>query len=369
MSALVLFACNDARVEPKPAPSATPSASGSAIVITTSEPVVDASVEASTPELPRCFEPKRIVQLGTIKDEKATWDGDLVATGQAKLDPETLLPRTPPPRAHVADVTLLATGERVESHKGHVFAGVRWSRPLRAGESLESVEDERWVVISALNGKPSKRVIDGLSGRVDKRSFIDVLGDRAIVKTEEDSGATVVSILTGRIFRHESACVAGGTFEWSLAPGFLMCTSYRFGSFLFALDGGKDITVDQSTSLSPDNRYLVHRPGVSWGSTLLSPDRVSYERVGGRTITLTKDVPPATEDTPPLSPTVPVAFCGDGALFAIVTRHDLVIHRGKDGARLAAARALPGGAIEFSASGRYVLFKRAGASTVYRLDP
>ena len=79
---------------------------------------------------------------------------------------------------------------------------------------------------------------------------------------------------------------------------------------------------------------------------------------------------PATEDTPPLSPPiVPVAFCGEGQLFAIVTRHDLVIHRGKDGARLASARAMPGGGIEFSASGRYVLFTRAGAATVYRLDP
>jgi hypothetical protein len=371
MSLLVLFACKDARVEPQPPPATSVVASASVIVVT-SEPVVDASVEASAPELPRCFEPKRIVQRGTVKDDTATWNGDFVLTRTTHLDPETLAPHAPPPRVSRRDDTFIATGERVEARNGHVIAGVRWSRELDPeSESFGRVEGLRWVVITTPGKRHMvERVIDGLSGRVDPRRFEGILGDRAILESETDSDATVVNLATGKLVRHQPPCTAGERVDWSLSPGFLECASNRFGANLFALDGGKDISVDQATSLSPDHRYLVHRPGVSWEGSLLSPDRVSYERVGGgRTITLTKDVPPVTEESPRLSVTVPIAFCGEGELFAIVTQRDLVIHRGKDGARLASARAMPDGGIEFSASGRYVLFTRAGAATVYRLDP
>ena len=120
--------------------------------------------------------------------------------------------------------------------------------------------------------------------------------------------------------------------------------------------------------MSPDERYVVRVPGVGWGSNLISEDRVEWTSAEtGRTVTLTKDVPHVTDDQP-LTLTVPVAFCGEGKLFAIVTKKELVVYRG-DARRLALAGAMPGGEIAFSRSGRYVLDERAGAATVYRLEP
>jgi hypothetical protein len=122
--------------------------------------------------------------------------------------------------------------------------------------------------------------------------------------------------------------------------------------------------------MSPDESYLVRVPGAGEEGTLISADHVEWTSADTRrTVIVTKDVPHATEKTQPYTSTVPIAFCGDGKLFAIVTRKDLVIHRGSDAKQLASARAMPGGSIAFSHSGRNVLFERAGSATVYRLDP
>ncbi len=331
----------------------------------------DGGADANAVALADCFEPSRVTQLGTIKNEKVVWDDDLVSDGAKHFDPETLAAVPPPPRTIKHGTTnLLATGERVEQSGTTLIAGARKLPKLEKGESLERVESERWIVITPGDEQRTLHVIDGLAGKRDARAYVAVRGDLAAWEDPTTMGVTVSNLVThATVLKDAALCTAGGTWDWSLSSRYLWCNSNRGGSTGYDLHGGKTFYVGQSASMSPDERYVVRVPGVGWGSNLVSEDHVEWTSADtGRTVTLTKDVPHATDDQPPLTSTVPVAFCGDGKLFAIVTKKELVVYRA-DARRLASAGAMPGGAIAFSRSGRYVLDERAGAATVYRLEP
>jgi hypothetical protein len=339
----------------------------------------DAEDEAASPTLASCFEPSRVTQLKTVRDPSVVWDGDVVVDAKHRhYDPEMLAERTTPPAAAPSKADRLSSGERIVSSGDTLAAGTRWSLPLREGEKLERVEAGRWIVIrtpvTTTNGTgpvDALRVIDGVTGSADAKHYVDVSADFALASSAHDLGIVVWNMATRTsVYTTQDACVAGGLMQWALSRRFLRCESNRFGVALRDLRSGKEYALDQSSSLSPDETYTVTSPGRGWGGNTLSEDTVSYTNLDtGLAVTLTKDVPPVTESTPTPGTTVPVVFCGTGRLFAIVGRHKLSVHRGFDAALLAQAPAMPGGVLLFSESGHYVMHKRAGSATVFRLDP
>jgi hypothetical protein len=365
---LCLAACSTSRSQPlDAATSVSPPVASSAAPIESSAPS-----DAAAP-LAECFEPSRVTQLGTIKNQAVFWRDDLVFDGTSAFDPETLASvptpvRTTPISRERSD--LLLTGERVEQMGTTLVAGARKVAKLAKGERFDFVANKRFIVVSAADVETDLHLIDGLTGKRDARTYIAV-GDDLVAFQDEVTGITVRNISTHAIILKDiGPCAAGGTWTWSISPRFLWCDSNRGGRTGYDLHTGKAFEVGQSAFTSPDERYVVRVPGVGWGSNLISEGHAEWTSADtGRTVTLTKDVPHATEDTEPLTSTMPVAFCGTGKLFAIVTKRDLEIHRGADGKRLAVARSMPGGALEFSKSGRWILDKRAGAATVYRLEP
>jgi hypothetical protein len=60
---------------------------------------------------------------------------------------------------------------------------------------------------------------------------------------------------------------------------------------------------------------------------------------------------------------------GQRELFAVVVPREFAVYDGRTGERLAHAPAMPGGALAFDPSGRYLMQSRRGASTIYRLEP
>ncbi len=341
--------------------------------VESSAPTSDAAPEAVAVKLADCLPPSRITQLGTIKKDVG-WHGDLVSHDNEHFDPETLDEVSPPAPAHLSSLhptDLLATGERVEQRRRILLAGAR-KLQLDEGMRFDRVENGRWIVIALDDdAERSVRIIDALGRTKDTRTYVAVRGDLAAFADPSTMGVSVTNLVThATLLKDAQLCTAGGMWSWSLSSRFLWCNSNRSGSTGHDLRTGKTFEVGQSAFTSPDESYLVRVPGVGWGSNLISEDLVEWTSAGsGRTVTLTKDVPHATDQMTPLTSTVPVAFCGEGKLFAIATRKELVVYRGVDAKRLAAARAMPGGTIEFSRSGRYILDKRAGAATVYRLDP
>ena len=374
MTRRVLFAlcfagCTSDRAPPA---SGAPSATAASAALASSAPA--AVADATSPPAPKladCFEPSHLTQLGTIK-RRVEWREELLSDGAKTFDPETLAEvsvtfhSTIPP----AD-DFLATGERVEQHRTTLVAGARKLASLEPGAQLERVENGRWVVVAFGDGERTFEVIDGLSRKKDPHTYVAVSGDFAASQDKDTLTITVSNRVTGAVvLKDASPCASGGVVNYSLTSRFLWCHSSRFGSTGHDLRTGREIYVGQSAIVSPDESYFVRVPGVGLAGDLISEDRADWVRANdGRTVTLSTDVPNATDVTPALTSTVPIAFCGDGKLFAITTQKDLVVHRGADAKRLAAARAMPGGHVAFSKSGRYVVYERAGAATVYRLDP
>jgi hypothetical protein len=354
-----------ASVAAPPPSSAAPAGSGAE--------ASDGGSDASAVTLARCFEPSRVTQLGTLESERVAWRHDVVCEGPRCFDPETLavVPARAAAAASSQPTDLLATGERVEQRGNTLLAGARALPKLAKGERFDRVENGRWIVIASGDDERAFHVIDGLAGTRNARAYVAVLEDLAAWEDPATAGVTVSNLAThATVLKDAALCTAGGTWGWSLSPRFLWCNSNRGGSTGYELRTGKTFFVGQSASMSPDERYVVRVPGVGWGGDLISEDHVEWTSVDtGRTVTLTRDVPRATDQTTPMTSTVPVAFCGDGKLFAIITRKELVVYRGSDAKRLAGAGAMPGGDTAFSRSGRYLLDKRAGAATVYRLDP
>ena len=127
--------------------------------------------------------------------------------------------------------------------------------------------------------------------------------------------------------------------------------------------------------MAPDDTYAVLVPEIGglggnpfdeMGHPRTNAARLDMNTDAQKTLTADVHVPKDFNDT---TPNTPVAFCGQGALIAIVTLHEMAVYRGTDGARLAGAPAMPGGTLAFDRSGRFLLQSRAGASTVYRLEP
>ncbi|HEX4517008.1 MAG TPA: hypothetical protein VH054_25850 [Polyangiaceae bacterium] len=370
---LCLVGCPGARsqaVDASPSVSATAT---SAAPVETSAPVSDGGVDAAAVTLADCFEPSRITQLGTMKNDKVSWDGELVSDGVKRFDPETLGEVPVPARTHRlqalhAPTDLLATGERVEQHGTTLLAG---ARKLRLGKDMtfDRVENGRWIVLATGDGEPRFHILDGLTGKMDAREYVAVRGDLAAFEGESMTVTVTNRVTHKEVVKDVSVCTAGGAWSWELSPRFLWCTSSRSGAVGTDLRTGTTFDVGQSAFVALDESYLVRVPGIGLPGNVISEDHVEWASAEtGRTLTLTKDVEPATDQTPPLTK-VPVAFCGEGKLFAIVTRKELVVYRGADARRLSAARAMPGGAIAFSRSGRYLIDARAGAATVYRLEP
>jgi hypothetical protein len=302
-----------------------------------------------------------------MKDSTVTWDEDLIAEGTTRFDPETLAQATRPAHKGMPRQSdLLATGERVEQFQDVLVAGAR-KLPSLEGTTFDRVENGRWIVGTFTRGN-TVRVVDGLTRTLDPKMYVAVHGDLAVSTDPTYLDATVTNMLTHTTVLQ--AVCADSTDSWSLSSRFLWCESSGAGPTGFDLHTGARLDVGLSARMSPDESYLVRVPGAGEEGTLISADHVEWTSAHTRrTVIVTKDVPPATDKTQSYTSTVPFAFCGDGQLFAIVTRRDLVIHRGSDAKQLASARAMPGGSIAFSRSGRYILFTRAGAATVYRLDP
>lgn len=359
----------DAHTSPTFSASAAPSQAPSVVA------PADGAVEAAAPVLARCFEPAHITQLGTLKDDKVLWDEDVLSNGKEHFDPETLA--VVPAPVHLAQpaqpTDLLATGERVSGVGDMVSAGARWKKKLKPDEHFLRVENGRWVVVGAGDVVMSERVIDGMTGKlVDTRTYVDVRGDLGAATSDDGSSVTVWSLVThlpGAV-KNAGICSAGGLIDWSLTNRFLQCDSNRGGATVHDLRTGKETFVGQATAMSPDERYFVTVPGKGWGENLISADRVTFHGFDtNRDVLVSRDVPPATDSTVALQTTVPVAFCGDGTLFAIVGRREVAVYRGADATRLAGTGAMPGGELLFSDAGRYLVHKRAGAATVFRLDP
>jgi hypothetical protein len=356
-------------VDASPSVSATATSAAS---VETSALVSDGGVDAATVTLADCFEPSRITQLGTMKNDKASWDGELVSDGVKRFDPETLGEVPVPVRTHPskAPTDLLATGERVEQRRTTLLAGARKLRSLDEDMTFDRVENGRWIVLATGDGEPRFHILDGLARKMDAREYVAVHGDLAAFEGESMTVSVMNLVTHKEVVKDVSVCTAGGMWSWELSSRFLWCNSNRGGWVGTDLRSGKTFDVGQSAFVALDESYLVRVPGVGMPGNLISEDHVEWASANtGRTVTLTKDVVRATDQTTPLTSTVPLAFCGEGKLFAIATRKELVVYRGADARRLAAAGAKPGGAISFSRSGRYLIDARAGAATVYRLEP
>ncbi len=314
-----LAACSRAST-PVTADAASPNTVNSAAILDAANSP-SAAIDAAAAARADCAEPKKLTQLKTV-DDVATFSGESLVGQTHAYDPETLAASAlPPPKPH-----------------GNAITPSRYA--------------------SIVNGV-------GL-----------------IVRGDMD-GASVEDVTTHKAILAVGPCAAGGTWVYSLSTTarFLICETNREGKELWDLrvaHPSKDKPVDagwmngangEGLSIAPNDSYAVAVPVHSWGNGEPTRSSITYFDLDARK---TKPLGKATLDAvdAPNGNQNPyaVAFCGDGALFVASDDKDVVVYRGRDGARLAAAPAMKGGLVSFSESGRYISQSRNQKTTVFRLD-
>jgi hypothetical protein len=203
-----------------------------------------------------------------------------------------------------------------------LVAGARKLPSFDEGVTFVRVENGRWIV-GAFKADVTFGIVDGLARKNDPQPYVAVHGDLAAF-TNGEGALNVTNLVTHAIVLKDAAACTGTS---SLSSRFLWCDANPGGRVGHELRTGKEFSVGRSAFVSPDERYFVRVPGVGWDNDVISEDRVEWTSDTGRTVTLTKKVPRATANMEPMTSTVPVAFCGDGKLFAIVTKKELVVHR------------------------------------------
>jgi hypothetical protein len=292
----------------------------------------DASVRVSRP---RCNDPARVVQLGTVK-EAASFEGELLVAGEQALDPEALAPRPRP----------------------------RTKRPP-VPDQYEYRRQGRYYDAAGGVG-----LLEGDTGGVQ---LVDLASRRRLMAIESCAPGGAINILlsgTGR---------------------FVVCESNRFGVVVTPVRGKRDGAITwgdlggqvSGLNLAPDDTYAVVLADQAW------VDRQERKNAQWFAVDPPPSLAPVThaprnlapiqyEWQPPESPGEPrrrwprevsLAFCGDGEIFALVIGGKLIVFRGADGERLAEVPVLAGGDLSFSGSGRYVSQTRGRATTVFRLEP
>ena len=241
---LCLVGCPGSRSQPVDAAVPVVAASSSATATAASVTASDGGADANAVALADCFEPSRVTQLGTIKNEKVVWDNDLVSDGAKHFDPETLAAVPPSSRAiKHGTANLLVTGERVEQSGTTLIAGARKLPKLEKGESFERVESGRWIVATSGDVQRTLHVIDGLAGKKDARAYVAVRGDLAAWEDPTTMGVTVSNLAThATVLKDAALCTAGGIWDWSLSSRYLWCNSNRGGSTGYDLQSGKTFT-------------------------------------------------------------------------------------------------------------------------------
>jgi hypothetical protein len=332
--------CSRSRPAP-PAVDAGPFAPARVETVAPSGPPADASAkrseaDASVPaSRPRCNDPARVVQLGTVK-EPASFEGELLVAGNQALDPETLTPRPRP----------------------------RTKRPP---------------------------VPDQYEYRRQGR-YYDAAGGVGLLESETGE-VQVVDLASRRGLLTIESCAPGGAINILLSGTgrFVVCWSNRFGAVVTPVRGKRDDAIAwgdlggqvSGLELAPNDTYAVALADLAWA------DRKERKNAQWFAIDPPPSLAPVTrpprnlapipyEWQPPESPGEPrrrwprevsLAFCGDGDIFALVIGGKLIVFRGADGERLAEAPVLAGGDLSFSGSGRYVSQTRGKATTVFRLEP
>lgn len=270
---------------------------------------------ATTATREDCAEPKKLTQLVTVK-EKARFTGETLEGATHDFDPETGAPSP------------LAT------------------KPI---------------------AKPQPST---------PSPYTQVAGGWGLIFKDQESDAKVEDVATKKKIMTFSGCAAGGSWVYALSTTgrFLICTSNRSGDRFYDLGhGGKEIkdVGGEGIALAPNDGYAVAVPVVMWGNGEASRTSITYFNLDThKSAAVAKAAHldlPTGEPTPHSNPYA-VNFCGDGALFVASGDQEVVVSRGKDGARLAAAPALKGGDVSFSRSGKYISQTRDQKTTVFRLD-
>jgi hypothetical protein len=384
--ALTAYACTPRSTTTSPNTSSASKVAASASASTA--PSVAASASAPTPPVrATCAEPASLKQLQSHKGE-LHWDGDDLVDAHYFYDPETLQasPRTP---KIVAPLLPMPIGSDTLEQRGAAIVrvdsagNVLWKTPIGAKETVRSLEDARWLVIDtgtrerpryegAPLGGPYYRVVDATTGATPKGTYLAIQGHYLGDYGSNGLEARVIDLESGKVVAYTPACAAGGVWEYSLSNTgrFLVCEANRGRSrFWDAKRAGRDAPIGGfGVSLAPNDTYAIAVPAIGGfvsEASLTEVVRVDLNSDAQKALTSDVHVPKDFNDT---TPNTPVAFCGQGALFAIVTLHEIAVYRGADGVRLAGTPAMPGGTLAFDRSGRYLLQSRAGASTVYRLD-
>ncbi len=308
---LGMAACSRASA---PSSNTSPNPLNSAAVLDAGS-VADAAVDASVAAREDCAEPTKLTQLVTVNEDAQFYEETLEG-GAHDFDPETGVAS-----AHVP-------------------------RPL-------------------VKPKPSA-----------PSRYAQVAGGWGLIWKKGESDAKVEDVATRKKIMQFPACAAGGFWSYFLSSTgrFLVCAGNRGGDSFFDLEhGGKEVTDvgGEGVELSPDDHYVVGVPVVMWGNGQPSRATIRYFNLDTHK---SHDVATAVHlDEPNGDPNARVnpyfaAFCGDGALFAASADNEVVVARGKDGQRLAAAPALKGGVVSFSQSGKYISQTRDHKTTVFRLD-
>lgn len=242
------------------------------------------------------------------------------------------------------------------------------------GESLEGSAHAYDPETGAAHDVGPKPIVN--APKTPPGRYAQVAGGWGLIWKEEEGDAKVEDVATRKKVFAFPPCTAGGTWVYALSTTgrFLICSSNRSGETFFELARGAKAISDVSGEgimLAPNDSYAVAVPVNMWGSGEATRTSITYFNLDThKSVTLAKAAHldmPTSEPTPKTNPYT-AAFCGAGSLFVASADSEVVVYRGKDGARLAAAPAMKGGLVSFSQSGKYLSQSRSGKTTVFRLD-
>ena len=273
----------------------------------------------------------------------------------------------------VIDAATLARADCAEPKKLTQLATVNEEAKF-AGELLEGdahAYDPETGAAHPLGPKPVVKAPPSTKGR-----YAQVADGWGLIWNDGDANAKVEDVATKKKSFDFTPCAAGGAWGFSLSTTgrFLICSSNRSGDSFFDLgNGGKELAAPSGggVMLSPNDAYAVAFPTLLWATDQPTRASITYfdlDTHKSRDLAKAAHLDmPTGEPNQKMNP-YSVSFCGAGTLFVASTDTEVVVYRGKDGARLAAAPALKGGQVSFSQSGKYLSQSRNGKTTVFRLD-